>query len=199
MNDRLVMGLGNPGKQYLQTRHNIGFAALDHFVQKFNADFSPHARIPGLVAEWKHNGTKWIAIKPITFMNLSGQAVTAALNFWKIELPHLMVLVDDMSVPLGNIRIREAGSAGGHNGLKSIIEQLGTRGFPRLRLGIGHPPASIIKPADWVLQAFDNSELPFVEDSVKRCASALQVWTDQGVAAAMTQFNVVNSPPVSQT
>ncbi len=190
MTSRLIVGLGNPGKRYLLTRHNIGFHVLERLAAQHNAAFKAHARIPAMVAEWKEKAVRWIAIKPITFMNLSGQAVSAALNFWKIELSSMLVVVDDVEVPPRGIRLRPHGSAGGHNGLKSIIEHLNTKEFARLRLGIGRPAPDLpMGLSEWVLQPFEKSELIWLEESLNNAVCAVESWVVDGLAAAMNRYN----------
>ena len=187
---RLIVGLGNPGKQYLSTRHNIGFRVVDQLAAQYDATFHAHPHIPALITDWKAKGSRWIALKPITFMNLSGQAVVAALNFWKIDLKHLLVIVDDVEISPGGLRLRLSGSAGGHNGLKSLIEHLGTKEFSRLRVGIGRP-LGLKSPdlANWVLQPFEKSELLWAEQSVIKAVRAVESWVLENPVTAMNQYN----------
>jgi len=191
---KLIVGLGNPGKRYINTRHNIGFAVLERLAAKFDAPFKAHSRIPAEIADWKSKGTKWIALKPITFMNLSGQAIVGAFNLWKLEISSLLVVVDDVEMAHQSLRVRTSGSAGGHNGLKSIIEHLGTKDFSRLRIGIGRPVApSLINLSDWVLQPFEKTELLWVEESINKSVCAIESWVLEGPLAAMNQFNTTAS------
>lgn len=195
MNVRLVVGLGNPGKKYVGTRHNAGFSVVESMVERNGLDFKAHARVPALVTEWREGGVQWIILKPVAFMNLSGQSVAAALNFWKIDLSELLIVVDDVEIPLGTLRLRPQGSAGGHNGLKSIIDHLGSRDFARLRVGIGRPaPGSRVLLKDWVLQPFEKSELPSMDECSKRAVCAIEAWALEGPAVAMNQYN---TPPLS--
>ncbi len=190
MKARLIVGLGNPGKRYVLTRHNIGYQVVEHLAARKGAEFAAHARVPALVAEWKDKGIRWIALKPVTFMNLSGQAVIAALNFWKIDLQNLLTVVDDVEVKPGSLRLRPHGSAGGHNGLKSIIEHLNTKEFARLRVGIGRPAPEVpLGLSDWVLQPFEKSELIWLEQSLKNAVCAVESWATDGLAAAMNRYN----------
>ena len=195
MNTRLIVGLGNPGKRYLQTRHNVGFHVVERLAAQYDAKFVAHARVPAMVAEWKKKGTKWIALKPVTFMNLSGQAVSAALNFWKLELASMLVVVDDVEVKPGGLRLRPHGSAGGHNGLKSIIEHLNAKEFARLRVGIGRPAPDLpMGLSDWVLQPFEKTELIWLEESLIKAVHAVESWALEGLAAAMNRFNTSGHP-----
>jgi peptidyl-tRNA hydrolase, PTH1 family len=195
MNTKVVVGLGNPGKKYDGTRHNIGFQAVTEFAAQNHQEFSGHAQIPAIIAQWKDKNIKWIVLKPITFMNLSGQAVVAALNYWKVETSSLLVVVDDVELAAGSLRLRTQGNAGGHNGLKSIIEHLGTKDFARLRMGIGRPshlPKELL--ADWVLQSFEKSELPWVEECINKTIRAIESWALEGPEVAMNRFNTVRHP-----
>ncbi len=187
---RLIIGLGNPGQQYAGTRHNAGFEVADRLAARNGVEFRCHSRIPALVADWKAQRLHWIVLKPVTFMNLSGQAVVAAMNFWKMELASLLVVADDVELPRGALRLRAAGGDGGHNGLKSVIERLGSKAFMRLRVGIGRPPAvPPVDLADWVLHSFANSELPEMKESFTRCVSAVEAWAVEGASVAMNRFN----------
>lgn len=195
MNTKVIVGLGNPGKKYEGTRHNIGFQAVTELATLHGQEFSGHAQIPAILAQWKAKNIKWIVLKPITFMNLSGQAVAATLNYWKIELSSLLVVVDDVELAAGALRLRPQGNAGGHNGLKSIIEQLGSKDFARLRLGIGRPahlPKELL--ADWVLQPFEKTELPWVKECINKAVCAIESWALEGPAVAMNRFNTVRHP-----
>lgn len=190
MNMRLIVGLGNPGRRYVATRHNVGFRVVERLAAAHGAKLSAHARVPALVAEWKQDGLRWIAMTPVTFMNLSGQAVIAAMNFWKIETASLLAVVDDVELQPGGLRLRADGSAGGHNGLKSLIEHLNTREFARLRVGVGRPPAGVLTPlADWLLQPFEKSELLWLEESLSKTVRAVECWGLEGSAAAMNRCN----------
>lgn len=186
---RLIAGLGNPGKRYDNTRHNVGFMVIEELVLKHKAQFNTNARIPALIAEWKSEGIRWIVLKPITFMNLSGQAVGAALNFWKLEIPSLLAVVDDVEIPPETLRLRLQGHAGGHNGLKSIIDHVGSRDFCRLRVGIGRPAHPTQDLADWLLEPFEKSELIWLKESVKKAVCAVESWATEGPAAAMNRYN----------
>ncbi len=184
---KLVVGLGNPGPKYEGTRHNVGFAALDllatrHFVQW---EAAPRG-VPGLIGRWR--AADVVLAKPLTFMNLSGEAIVPLLHFYKIELPDLLVIVDEVQLETGRIRIRPEGSAGGHNGLKSIVASLGTMQFPRLRIGVGRGD-SRRDLADHVLARFEPDEREMIGDSVARAADAAEAFVDEGIEAAMNRFN----------
>ena len=182
---RLVAGLGNPGREYQRTRHNVGFMVLDRLA----AD----AQLPWDYSEkW---GAAWaktnvILIKPATFMNRSGQPLAAIANFYKIAAEEILVVLDDLALPLGRLRLRAQGSSGGHNGLESIFEHFGTEAIPRLRIGIG---AALSQGAvDYVLSRFFEEEQPMLNATIKRAAEAVKCAIDKGLFAAM---NLFNQPP----
>ena len=153
----LVIFLGNPGPRYECTRHNAGFMAGDALAKKLGVNIS-RLRFKALTAECEINGERVLLMKPQTFMNLSGEAVGEAARFYKIPPEHVLVISDEVSLPLGKLRVRQKGSAGGHNGLKSIIAALGSDGFPRVRIGVGAPPHPEYDMADWVLSVFRNQD-----------------------------------------
>jgi PTH1 family peptidyl-tRNA hydrolase len=182
---RLVAGLGNPGREYQRTRHNVGFMVLDRLA----AD----AQLPWDYSEkW---GAGWaksdvILVKPATFMNRSGQPLAAIANFYKIAAEEILVVLDDFALPLGRLRIRAKGSSGGHNGLESIFEHFGTEALPRLRVGIGAAPSA--GAVDYVLGRFFEEEQPMLDATIKRAAAAVKCAVDKGLFAAM---NLFNQPP----
>jgi PTH1 family peptidyl-tRNA hydrolase len=180
---RLVLGLGNPGRDYAATRHNIGFMILDHHADRAGFAFRLEARWNAAVAT--HGGVTYA--KPLTYMNLSGRPARAISDFYKIEPSAVLVVLDDAALPLGKLRLRADGSAGGHNGLQSILEHLGTRDVARLRVGIGAPGGG--EMSDHVLGRFSAEEKPELEMSVARAAEALHFAQQNGLAAAMNQFN----------
>ncbi len=185
---KLVVGLGNPGSRYAGTRHNVGFETLDLLAKRHGLDWATAPKgAEGLVANWRMGGA--IFAKPLTFMNLSGAAVVPLLQFYKIELADLLVIVDEVQLDTGRIRVRPSGSAGGHNGLKSIIGSLGTDAFPRLRIGVGRGD-SRRDLADHVLAKFDKDERAIVEDAVVRAADASEAFIEHGIQVAMNRFNV---------
>ena len=182
---RLVAGLGNPGREYQRTRHNVGFMVLD----RLSAD----AQLPWDYSEkW---GAGWaksdvILVKPATFMNRSGQPLAAIANFYKIAAEEILVVLDDFALPLGRLRIRTKGSSGGHNGLESIFEHFGTEALPRLRVGIGAAPSQ--GSVDYVLGRFFEEEQSILDATIKRAAAAVKCAVDKGLFAAM---NLFNQPP----
>jgi peptidyl-tRNA hydrolase, PTH1 family len=183
---KLVVGLGNPGSKYDGTRHNIGFEVIDRLAEGGSgASFS--RKFDGLLAETEIDFRRVLLLKPQTFMNLSGRAVAAALRFYKLELTDLLVVCDDLSLPLGKLRIRGGGSDGGQKGLRDITAQLGSETYTRLRVGIGE--RGPVDAADFVLSRFRSAERPIIDDALILAAQAIAVWTAQGVAAAMNRFN----------
>ena len=192
---RLIVGLGNPGRRYVASRHNVGFQAAERLVAQSGAVFSAHARVPALVAEWRGKGLRWIVLKPVTFMNLSGQAVAAAINYWKFPIESLLVILDDAELDPGELRLRGQGSSGGHNGLNSIIEHLGTRQFTRLRIGIGRPSNPNLDLAEWVLKSFEKTELLLLEGSLTNAVRAIKTWAGDSLEVAMNQYNNKQLPP----
>jgi PTH1 family peptidyl-tRNA hydrolase len=190
---KLVVGLGNPGRRYAGTRHNIGFDVLDRLAGRHGVEWAAAPRgIEALTARAERPASgisrKILFAKPLTFMNLSGQAVLGLRQFFKIELPDLLVVVDDANLELGRLRARGAGSAGGHNGLKSIIETLGTEEFARLRIGVGRGDARR-DLADHVLARFDPEERENVEAAADRAADAAELFIAEGIAPVMNRFN----------
>lgn len=184
---KLVVGLGNPGREYARTRHNVGFEAVDLLARRHGLEWAAAPRgAEALVANWRAGGAMFA--KPLTFMNLSGAAVVALLQFYKIELADLLVVVDEVQLETGRIRVRPSGSAGGHNGLKSIIGSLGTDAFPRLRIGVGRGDTRR-NLADHVLAKFDGAERAVIDDAIARAADASERFIADGVVAAMNGFN----------
>jgi peptidyl-tRNA hydrolase, PTH1 family len=184
---KLVVGLGNPGPRYAGTRHNVGFEAVDLLARRHGAQWAAAPRgIEAMVAPWRMGGA--IFAKPLTFMNLSGGAIVPLLQFYKIEPADLLVIVDEVQLETGRLRIRPSGSAGGHNGLKSVIGSLGSEQFPRLRIGVGRGD-SRRDLADHVLAKFDVDERPVIEDAVARAADAAEIFVSDGPAEAMSRFN----------
>lgn len=187
----LIVGLGNPGRDYQQNRHNIGFMLADQVAERLGTSFR-RMKHKALLASGRHEGHKIILAKPQTYMNKSGQAVSILMNFYKLPLSHLLVAYDDVDLPFETIRLRPSGGSAGQKGMKSIIQQLGSQDFPRLRLGIGRPPGRMRTP-DYVLQDFSRKEgdvLPFLLD---RAADAALAFVSEGIQAAMTQYNQTNN------
>lgn len=184
----LIVFLGNPGPKYECTRHNAGFMTGDAMAKKLGVSINK-ARFKALTASAEINGEKVLLMKPQTFMNLSGEAVGEAAHFYKIPPEHVIVVSDEVSLPLGKLRVRPKGSAGGHNGLKSIISHLGSDAFPRIRLGVGAPPHPDYDMADWVLSVFRNQDLEDMLSSADRAAEAIVTYITDGPERAMNRFN----------
>ena len=183
----IVVGLGNPGRRYHGTRHNIGFAVADEVARRHRAEFES-GRGETLTARCGRGPDAVLVVKPLTMMNLSGEAVAAVAGFYKVDPSAILVAADDVNLPPGRLRLRARGSAGGHNGFKSIIECLGTEEFPRLRVGVGRgdPRRDL---ADHVLARFDDDERGEVEQAVARAADAVETFLAEGIEAAMNRHN----------
>lgn len=186
--DYLIVGLGNPGSKYEGTRHNVGYAALDVLAEKLHLKVD-RVKFQGLMAQGSYQGTKVILLKPTTYMNLSGQSVSAAARFYKIPPEHIIVLSDDISLDPGRLRVRKNGSAGGHNGLKSIISSLGSQEFPRVKIGVGAKPHPDYDLADWVLGTFAKAQKKLMEETYEKAASAALLLMEQGPESAANKFN----------
>ena len=188
----LIVGLGNPGPRYADTRHNFGFMAIDAFASKLGAE-SWRDKFGGLFSKTSVGSTEMFLIKPQTFMNLSGQCVQPAAAFWKIPPEQIVVLHDELDVPFGSIKLKVGGGHAGHNGLRSLIERLGTPNFARLRLGIGRPPADFKgEIADYVLSRFDSVEQSSLPDLITKSVWACEQIAKSGVGGAT---NKINAPP----
>ncbi|MBW7918060.1 MAG: aminoacyl-tRNA hydrolase [Anaerolineales bacterium] len=183
----LIIGLGNPGREYKDNRHNIGFMLIDRLAVRIDAR-GIKLQSKAIVTSGFYEERKLILAKPQTYMNLSGQSVQGLLHFYKIPSENLMVAHDDLDLPLGTIRIRPGGGAGGQRGMASTIERLGTKDFPRLRLGIGRPPGKM-DAADYVLQNFSRAEMLIVSETLDRAANAALTFVTEGLNAAMNRFN----------
>ena len=184
----LIVFLGNPGPKYECTRHNAGFMAGDALAKKLGVSIN-RPRFKALTAAAEINGEKVLLMKPQTFMNLSGEAVGQAARFYKIPPERVLVVSDEISLPLGKLRVRPKGSAGGHNGLKSIIAALGTDAFPRIRVGVGAPPHPDYDMADWVLGVFRDQDALDMRDAAERAAEAVECYISNGPERAMNRFN----------
>jgi len=187
---KLIVGLGNPGKQYSKTRHNAGFLGADEISAYFNFDgFKKSEKHLTELAEGKIAGKKVLLAKPQTFMNLSGQSVRSVMQFYKIPIEDLIVISDDVTLPSGTLRIRKSGSAGGHNGLKSIIQEIGTDEFIRIRVGIG--PITPFKGAleDYVLGKFSDEENSLMDDNMRILPKLIETLLKEGMEEAMQKFN----------
>ena len=184
----LVVCLGNPGKQYENTRHNIGFMTADELERREGVKVNK-LKYRALTAEMKLGGERVLVMKPQTFMNLSGEAVKLAGAFYKIPPERVLVISDDVSLPLGKLRIRANGSAGGHNGLKNTIQHLGTDAFPRIKVGVGAPAHPEHEMIDWVIGNFSSAEKKVVAEAVAKAADAVACLIEKGVSEAQNKFN----------
>ncbi|MBR1691574.1 MAG: aminoacyl-tRNA hydrolase [Lachnospiraceae bacterium] len=184
----IIVGLGNPKREYIGTRHNIGFMAIDELARKHQIDVI-ESKHKALIGRGYIGGQKVILAKPVTFMNLSGESVRSLVDYYKIdEKSELIVLYDDISLEPGRIRLRKKGSAGGHNGIKNIIAHLGHDSFLRIKIGVGEKPKDY-DLADYVLGHFGKEEKPVMEDALKRAADAVDVILSDGIEKAMNQYN----------
>lgn len=190
---KLIVGLGNPGKAYERTRHNVGFMAADVVQERLKlGDFREESKLKSAVARGDFNGERVVLIKPLTFMNLSGEAVSLVRQFYKIAPGDVWVLYDDIDLPLETLRIRAQGSPGTHNGMKSITQLMGTESFPRFRLGIESRGVSSVAQqslSSFVLEPFRNEEIPQVKAMVSRCAEAVAIALRRGFEAAQQEFS----------
>ena len=184
----LIVGLGNPGREYEKTRHNTGFRAMDILSEKLGARVD-RLKFQGLYTQVNYNGKKLFLLKPQTYMNLSGESVSPAAAFYKVPPEHIIVVSDEVSLPIGKLRIRKSGSAGGHNGLKNIIAMLGTDAFPRIRMGVGAPPHADYDMADWVLSSFKNQDADDMRSLAVRVCDAVECYIAEGPDRAMNKFN----------
>jgi len=184
----IVVFLGNPGSKYTNTRHNVGFMTADVAEKETGARIS-RLKYKALTATCSIGKEQVLLMKPQTYMNLSGESVRPAAQFYKVPPEHIIVVSDDVSMPTGKLRIRTKGSAGGHNGLKSIISQLGTDAFPRIKIGVGAPPHPDYDMADWVLGTFKGQDAKDIDEAVKRAYEAIETYITQGADRAMNKFN----------
>jgi PTH1 family peptidyl-tRNA hydrolase len=180
---RLVAGLGNPGPEYASTRHNVGFLVVDRLAEQFGSTWERSTKWDAVVTKY---GEVFL-LKPMSFMNRSGHPLFAIAQFYKIDPAQILVVLDDFALPLGRLRLRAGGSPGGHNGLESIIAQLGTEEIPRLRIGIGAAPSA--GSVDYVLSRFFEEEKPLVRSTIDRAAEAVKCAIDNGLVSAMNTFN----------
>ncbi len=180
---KLITGLGNIGEKYCFTRHNAGFMVIDKWAMDNNVSFKEDKKLKCLIAKMGEN----ILIKPTTFMNLSGEAVRAVMDYYKIDVKDLLIIYDDIALDLGTIRFRSNGSDGGHNGIKSIIKHIGTKEFDRLKIGIGPQPN--IPSENYVLQNFPKDQLPELKSVLNKAIEAVEFYLDNGIAKAQNKFN----------
>ena len=200
---KLVVGLGNPGREYVGTRHNVGFEVVDRVAEKLGwmkaGEFDRLAKskfdglvFDGVVGRSGGEAERLILLKPATYMNLSGRSVQAAMGFYQLEPADVMIVLDELALPCGKIRIRSGGSDGGHNGLRDIQRALGTTQYPRMRIGIDPPPA-MVAGKDYVLGRFSPEQRKAIEPALDRSAGAIVTWIDKGINAAMNQFNAAGT------
>lgn len=181
----LIVGLGNPGKEYAGTRHNIGFEAVDYIADKYNIELN-RIKFKGIFGEGMINGKKVILLKPTTYMNLSGESIREVVNFYKISNEDIIIIYDDISLEVGRLRIREKGSHGGHNGIKSIIANLSTDVFPRVKIGVGGPKGDLVSH---VLGKFSNSEIEILRETIIATSEAVSTMITKDTNEAMNKFN----------
>lgn len=184
---KLIVGLGNPGPQYEKTRHNIGFQVVDELAKTNGVSFST-SKYNGLIATIHHNGKKILLLKPLTYMNLSGEAIRPLMDYYKISPSELLVIYDDLDLPVGKIRLRQKGSSGGHNGIKSTIQHVGTQEFNRIRIGIDRPPIGMTV-TDYVLGKFTKTEWEIMQAVIEQCVAACELWFDKPFLEVMNKFN----------
>ena len=186
---KAIVGLGNPGSRYKNTRHNVGWHVVDRLAARFAAGKSSKAR-HAEVSRGERGGEPILLLKPLTYMNDSGKAVRALVEKDHLPLEHILVVYDDLDLLLGKLRLRAGGSSGGHNGIKSIQQHVAGKlgDFPRIKIGIGRPPAGV-DPIDHVLTTFTPDEKPAIEAAVERAADAVECWVQEGIEAAMNKFN----------
>lgn len=183
----IIAGLGNPGRKYENTRHNMGFLTIDKIAEELGIKVDK-IKFKALVGEVNFSGQKVMLVKPQTYMNLSGQSVREIMNFYKLPIENLTVIYDDIDIPTGSVRIRKSGSAGTHNGMRDIIYNLADSGFPRIRIGIGSERRGDL--ADYVIGGFTKEEVPLLEDAVTRAAAAALSIVEDGIDRAMNKYNV---------
>ena len=186
-NTYLIAGLGNPGKQYTETRHNIGFKVADDLAKRLNVTFS-RIQSKAMVTKAQYQDHRVILAKPRAFMNLSGQPVSALVRFYKIPIENLLIVYDDVDLDFGAIRLREEGSSGGQKGMQSIIQSLGTNRISRIRIGLGRPPGRMETP-DFVLQRFSRQEEDYLPEIIDTAAQAALLFIREGIVSAMNTYN----------
>lgn len=184
---KLIVGLGNPTPQYDKTRHNVGFAVIDHLMNEYGIALDT-AKHKGFYGKGRIAGESVILLKPMTYMNLSGESVVQVANYYKVAPKDVIVVYDDINLDVGRLRIREKGSAGGHNGIKNIIAHLGTDEFPRIRVGVGMKPPKM-DLADYVLSRFSKEEEALMEEGYERAAKAMELMVEDEISQAMNLYN----------
>ena len=187
---RLIVGLGNPGAKYEQTRHNIGFLAIDSLARTWQINLSENRKFQGIAGEGiAVKGLKVLLLKPTTFMNLSGQSIRAVVDWYKLKPEEVLVVYDEMDLPLGKLRLRQSGSAGGHNGMKSAIAHLNSQNFPRLRIGIGREKSDEGEVISHVLGRFSQAETKVMDEVLRLVTDAIELSLKQGIPKAMSLYN----------
>lgn len=184
---KLIVGLGNIGDKYIFTRHNVGFMLIDSFALNSNLNYRENSKLKCLMTNIRDGYEDYLFIKPTTFMNLSGEAVRAVMDYYKIQIEDILIIYDDLSLELGKIRFRANGSDGGHNGIKSVIKHLGTNNIARLKIGIGPQPN--IPSEVFVLQNFSKEELEILKTTISRAKEAIDCYFKEGIAIAQNKFN----------
>ncbi len=193
----LIVGLGNPGAEYARTRHNAGFRLVERLAERWRLEWSASKKFHARLARGEYGGRRVVLCEPQTFMNLSGEAVGALVDFYRVKLQNLMVAVDDADLPVGEIRLRMRGSSGGHHGLESIEQRLGTRDFARLRIGIGRQDGRR-EITGHVLGRFEAAEAALVDRVLTAAGNQVECWLDAGIQKAMSQFNGVVDDPANE-
>ncbi|WP_042147502.1 aminoacyl-tRNA hydrolase [Paucisalibacillus sp. EB02] len=184
---KCIVGLGNPGKKYQSTRHNIGFMVIDELLSRHNLSLNKD-KFKGKYAQAIINGEKVLLLEPQTYMNLSGESLRPLMEYYDIDVEDVIVIYDDLDLPTGKVRLRQKGGHGGHNGIRSIIDHLGTKDFKRIRLGVGRP-TSPIPVVDYVLGPFPKEEHPLVRESIQKAADACERWMEKQYEEVMNEFN----------
>lgn len=185
---KLIAGLGNPGPKYAESRHNVGFMVVDELARRWQTDVARYDRhAQGQLGRTERGGDTLLLLKPQTYMNLSGQSVAACARYFKIERPDVLVVIDDLDLPVGQLRLRESGSAGGHRGLDDVIRHFGSEDVPRLRVGIGKVDKT--ETVDHVLGRFSSDERTVMQSAIQGAADATECWVNEGLTAAMNKFN----------
>jgi PTH1 family peptidyl-tRNA hydrolase len=186
---KVIVGLGNPGKKYEDTRHNVGFMTIDKISKKWGIPVTQN-KFRALVGEGRIDFERVLLVKPQTYMNLSGESVAEVLHFYKLTADDILVIYDDLDLPVGKLRLREKGSAGGHNGIKSLIQHLGTQEFKRIKIGIDRPePGRSV--SDYVIGSFPSSDKPAIDEAVDIAAQACAMWMKDSFSNVMNKFNPV--------
>ena len=183
---KLIVGLGNPGKEYEGTRHNFGFMVVDELANKLNTEINQN-KFKGLYTKVKYHGEDVILLKPQTYMNLSGESVIAAMNFFKLDKEDIIVIYDDLDMPVGKLRLRKTGSAGGHNGIKNIIAHLSSQDFKRIRVGIDRH--KYMKVVDYVLSRFAKEETEAINQGIDKASDAVLDYLDHDFDYIMNRYN----------